>query len=558
MLKTVCPIALALLLSAISHPALSQCIKDPRQVALENGSIQVRAYACRDGGIGVRAEFYRFSADTAGLLTSGGSSEVLSEAIGSPRIFRNEVVAVLDDILDRFGNKHETEHIEPSMNIVAPGGGYAFERDTATGVSVVRQLKGGNDYPAVDEMIALAKGTVPPTLSPSPASDFSGSGSLWRFITLADLKNYENSRAEYNRIFAPQRYRMSLVPNPTIELMAYLAEQDGLPHEFALIRGIQISESLADESGGCMPAGWSFFVIGRELIMDAIILENSSGAPFTVGALRGTSSTGGLRRPPGTGDDSTNVLDLDARLAPGERILVPTRIVFGPSDEMRPYSTTSYIYGPAFDLTGLVVDDRMIDLEERSANFIQISLFDEMGSCPYLLSWKDDSRDWMQRGKILHSAQGAENEYREVIGYEGFRSRFRLEEREPEIAYIDEARLVITLDDGSKRGLAPSEKALVDRDGVPVALVWGEAVDFSFALPPDIEESQVDRSELYVTGYYERYPAVPVMSRRPAAVPLSVGSRPLDQPSAPLCRPGIGGTSRLDGLPLGPALSRTR
>lgn len=270
-----------------------------------------------------------------------------------------------------------------------------------------------------------------------------------------------------------------------------------------------------------MAAGWSFFLLGRAMIMDAVILENTSSAPVTVTSLRGARSTGGLRLPPRAGNSPSDILDVNIGLERGERILIPTRIVFGPSDTLRPYSTTSYVFGPALDVTGVVVDGQTIDFDERSANFMQISLFNEVGSCPYLLSWKEESQDWMQYGKILHAAKGADREYREIIEYDGLRTRFRLEEREPEIAYIDEASLIIDLDDGSKLKLHPSEAALAERDDQRIILVWGEGVDFAFSLPEEIEESQVRRSELHVTGYYERYAPELLTARRQAAIPIS-------------------------------------
>jgi hypothetical protein len=61
------------------------------------------------------------------------------------------------------------------------------------------------------------------------------------------------------------------------------------------------------------------------------------------------------------------------------------------------------------------------------------------------------------------------------------------------------------LKNGTKLALDPDEPSLEERDGRNVRLYWGEALEFSFLLPPGILEDDVAASHLVLTGYYERY-----------------------------------------------------
>ena len=77
----------------------------------------------------------------------------------------------------------------------------------------------------------------------------------------------------------------------------------------------------------------------------------------------------------------------------------------------------------------------------------------EEGSCPYLLSQGAEGSDWIDHGKILHAAPSQDREYTDVRNFSGFRARFRIEEREPEAAFINRAELTVVLKDGRTMSL---------------------------------------------------------------------------------------------------------
>jgi hypothetical protein len=163
------------------------------------------------------------------------------------------------------------------------------------------------------------------------------------------------------------------------------------------------------------------------------------------------------------------------------------------------------VYGPEIRPTGLQIDGHKIEFVRRTSNLLDLTASAEAGSCPYLLSWSNVDREWMEHGKVLDEGLGAEREYTETVTFSGFRSHFRLEEREAEIASIDRAVLVVTLSDGRAMTLAPGAPRLAAQDGDRLQLLWGDTLDLSFTLPATIATSDVTQSQFVITGYYERY-----------------------------------------------------
>ena len=111
----------------------------------------------------------------------------------------------------------------------------------------------------------------------------------------------------------------------------------------------------------------------------------------------------------------------------------------------------------------------------------------------------------MDHGKVLDKAPSNEREYTETRISTGFTSRLRIEEREPEVAFIDHVGVAIALRTGETLTLKPDNPSLVARDGDYLRLYWGDAIEIQFALPAGIAEADVTESRLTVSGYYLRY-----------------------------------------------------
>ena len=121
------------------------------------------------------------------------------------------------------------------------------------------------------------------------------------------------------------------------------------------------------------------------------------------------------------------------------------------------------------------------------------------------ISFDTNHAKWIDHGKVLHKAKSVQDKYTETMTFPGLRYRFRVHEREPEIAFIDKAELVITLNNGNIFSIISKNPALGECDGQYVKLYWGQSVEFEFTLPEGTDRKAVIESILNLTGYYEPY-----------------------------------------------------
>src|SRR5262249_33381251 len=156
----------------------------------------------------------------------------------------------------------------------------------------------------------------------------------------------------------------------------------------------------------------------REFMLDVAIIENLSRAPIDISdILGGRTVNPGLRlatSSPALANARQSLGIGVGRLAPGEKALVPLRIFLapnGPSVKQFRYRQTAsqiysrlgasgyggniggfgapsfrnYAWGPEIVIGGLVINGTRLDLANRSANYLEMTMSAEAGSCPYLL-----------------------------------------------------------------------------------------------------------------------------------------------------------------------------
>ena len=169
---------------------------------------------------------------------------------------------------------------------------------------------------------------------------------------------------------------------------------------------------------------------------------------------------------------------------------------------------SDYAFGPEYSVGGFQVGGGMrIDLRRRAANFIDVTVGAEIGSCPDLLSWNGRHREWIDHGKVLDKAPSKEREYTETRISTGFTSRLRIEEREPEVAFIDHVGVAIALRTGETLTLKPDNPSLVARDGDYLRLYSGDAIEIRIRVTRRHCRRGCDgkvNASLY-PGYYLRY-----------------------------------------------------
>jgi hypothetical protein len=568
--------ASVLLLSVLE--AAADCVEEPRKVGLDaQNVVRLRAYRCGTGpgrsGAQIRVEFHRLSETPASMLVGGNSSTLLRATIGTPKVLRNEVFDTYADLLRQFGETSDApkkqDDVQVSLSIATPGGAKSgFVQDRVTGPKIRTFRSGRVDFPAAAEIAMLRTKTIPAGMKfyyTIPCEDDDGGNTskqicrkfdadavkmmFWRGMRTDDVVNYPQKIKDYNALLESFRTelhsrranRSKRVPDPwsdtglpaQLRLLKHVAG-DALPEDFAILESEFTLESCEE---GLVPGigGWSFGHQRRDVLLDVMLVENVSAQPLPIKGLLGTrSAEPRLRVVTSAAAPSAPLGAMTETLAPGERLLVPTRINFIPAESLKQtfsYRQTAetlvkrfgtiqfkgnasdfsapalrdYVFGPALTVTGILVDGKRIEFAQRSANFVDVTFSGEIGSCPYLSSYDSADGDWTNHGKVLHRAIGKPREETESRSFAGFRSRFRLEEREPEVAHIDHAALHVMLASGEMLQLDADHPGLAARDGDYVQLFWGEAIEFAFKLPDGTSSKDVVASRLELTGYYERY-----------------------------------------------------
>lgn len=580
-----CKIALSIGLSpfiffAAASVARADCVAEIRQVVLDKTiSVPLKSYRCKTGADQnapqIRIEFHRLSDLAASLMISNTSSTMLTKTFGAIKVVENDVSKTYGDLLKQFGTTYEVvkEQGEVSTRLSINAAAQKEEdrlsaEDTIGSVKVrhFMETTDGPDYPAADEIAALRKKTIPDGLNYyysidswfcQDHSDFvckkigktSFEMVFWRSMRADDVTNYSRNVRAYNSQLMQVRKDRAAAKADSFSadnfpkyfsLMKYLAGESW-PEDLMIMTGQHETVACGD-TGRDLPglSGWKFSVPIRGAAMDAMVIENTSQQPVSIGALFGSrSATGALRvaaDAPQALPDTDSVGALSQTLTPGQRLFVPVQVVFlaptelsadlkkaekssadartrfglngfsGRSDALRIPKINDYAYGPSISVRGLELNSSRINFEKAPApNFVDLTVTSEVGSCPYLLSRSGNDHEWISHGKILHKAPSRDREYTETATFKGIRTRFRIEEREPEVAYIKDIRLAVRLQDGAELTLQPS----ITRAGAPAAypleLLWGDAVDIDFILPDGVASERVADSRFSVTGYYERY-----------------------------------------------------
>lgn len=584
------PILIAAALIVTPTFSHAECSADFRKIELTNRSsepsesnvspevVSFRSYLCRTGidpnSPQIRVEFHRLSDGAASTLVQKRPSAGLKKVFGAPRIIENEVFKTYADLLDRFGAIPTKADFGPSLWVQVPkSDGTRVDDELSTdGVRTLINISSSDHiynlfYPAANEIEALRTRSLPAPLKYYYRQD-SGTGTdpyttvfFWRSLRPDDVTNYAVNAKALNRLLRQLRGKKHNDDNDTtttvpvmLKLLQYIAG-DRWPNDFVIMYAsvnakemIKRSDAGGEGCGDEFIGNLAFEIPYPTIILDTVLIENVSNVPVKIDSLHGSQSSMSTLR--ALGSDSAKLtnasFDMSQTLAPGERLLVPTRITFVPqvwdgapatnnvadwskllrtSTQVQKKIGTSglrateanhavpllktYLFGPELSIAGLTVNGKLIDLEQRSANFSDLVMSSEALSCPYLLSWDAANRTWVEHGKVLDKAPNQTREYSEPKWFPGFRSRFRVEEREPEIAFIKEVELVATLNNGMTITLKPTKVVTAaEREGDYLSLYWGQAADFDFMLPPNITEEQIVASRFTVTGYYRRYSAL--------------------------------------------------
>ena len=521
------------------------CLEDTRRVQLSQDHVQLRTFLCGPDDNPqsppvLRVEFHRLSDVAASTLVAGAKIQFVNETLGDVKVLKNDVYETFHQLVQRFGTERD------GRNSWGENGGIHFSIETPRG--------GTGASPAIDQRIiaySLEFGYSPAlrdVINPQQLTqrwkhyyrrsntsgavgtqNLSGQLSLWRYATENDFRGYKPDNA---------------YASGAVKLSQFLLSQ-GCPRELFVIQA-GIGESCEID----YVASWGLSLARIEPIVDFAIIKNVGGTEVALKQLYGAPPNSNLCRKRGAWIDqtksaTTNLLSQSLRLAAGESVLVPLKVslvgpqegvfvkdddieasrIFGRIKSSEPGTVfdfggglrlareqllppqkpgiAEYIYGPEWNISAIDTGDGRITLAKKSSNFLNVTITSGGASCPYLLAWNPATDRWSEYGKVLHVARSKDTEQAHTTHISGFRAKFRLEEREPEVAYIDHAELNVELSDGRTLTEIASEPRLAVRDGQYAVLRMGEAVDFEFKLPDGVKEDDVHESRLTVFGYYE-------------------------------------------------------
>jgi hypothetical protein len=585
---------LAFVLVLAAGLARADCVLDPRSIKLSGDTVvQLRSYTCSDGQTPqFKIEFHRFADVPAGLLMAKASSTLLAKTIGSPRLLENEVSKAYADILKQFGWTQETpkkddDSFPTRTTISLEGGSSGEDRITAAKVRTLQGLYTQHEawfYPAATEIKALRKKSIPGGLNYSYSVACEGEAgppsgealcksndnvritqNFWRPMRAADVSDYPKNVAAFNALLKEAKKDTMTGPTPRdLNLAQYFAGSQW-PDDFLILVGNEHAGACGDDDPGIF--GWEFEYWPRDVVLEAVIIENISKQPLKIGTLYGERTAQPRLRAARSAapmSAGTALGDISQTLAPRGRMLYPTRIGLPVNERLkgifdnaraatqaqarlgtngftgnaaapRSPAFNDYVFGSELEVTGALVNGRRVDFALAGANFIDLTVAALIGSCPYLLSWDERDHEWVDAGKMLHKATDKDREYSETARFPGLRSRFRLEEREPEVAYIDHAELAIDLKSGKTLTLRVVHPQLGARDGNYLQLYWGDVLDFEFELTVGVAAEDVVESRLTLTGYYQRYSNLMAKENATApAMPIAVRSASVSRPASPL------------------------
>jgi hypothetical protein len=560
------------LLACSASAAAATCLRDSRTIAFPDGSTQIRSYVCKlDTAVvpQIRIEFHRLNEASAGALMKNMTSPDVARILGNPTLLSTSTGIEAKKLFDQFGTI-QTSSSCYSFAVETPRGGsdYKGKQDCSERRYAFFNFP-GRGSPAMplpgDNAFITEKRVWPPNYKffyRSECETLISCTILWRPATPADMDNYKQNWHRQNKLdniddSDPNLGSETGDIGKYLQLTKYMM-RDGWHNDFLTITGTY------DECGG-----FNFNLHPRRLILDVATIENISSAELKLDGLLVTERPGGMRTSGGLGGGlGTTTINASTTLKPGQKALAPLQMtwsaqedlkaIVGEEDKGRRYrdlqkaspgkiftamydnriairktkesfgppllpSLDDLVYGPSLELNGIIIDGRTVDLTERSRNFLELTVSNEEGSCPFLYVWEHSDQSWVWYGKVIHKARLKPNEATQEVRLTSFANRFRISEEELELSHIDYVALNLELANGDRRVLRPSNLSLQHVDERYVHIPAGTSLEFDFELPPDLDKESIKQSSLTIKGYYEPYSRLRIGADRMTRSATTVG-----------------------------------
>jgi hypothetical protein len=559
--------------------AMAVCVPSTRTINFVDGSVQAKTYVCQLDSASspqIQVEFDRLSEAVAGSIIEGTSYPDVEHSLGDYRIYPNEVLAQAKELFDIYGTKDVRETCYSFGVSVGLDGTSYLGKGTSSDPCGERRVLEYLTFPDQQNLTSLSlvlpddqRQVRTSTNWPAgwnffyydcPAKSMIECTILWRSARASDVADYEDRVRQYeSRLGLPADgttadtsvHDRHPVSRRLVSLIRHLTA-DGWPDNFMIVTG------TVPSCGN----GMEFSLKVRQFILEVAFVKNVSSDTIPIDGLLGSmDTTHTLRLNPKPAGDTGSTIPLQRTdLAPGETLLIPTKILFVPAggtdaifqqgsapvkidkafadqqfnaimatpagtvfnesqtDSTPPVSKIResfgppavpdapwFLYGPSIDLAGVTLAGQHLVFDGSTRNFFNIVAGEGYGSCPFLYSFDANDSLWVWHGKIIHAANAPEREMTQRIPISGWRSLFSIREQELEVSYIRQASLEVLLADGRTLTLEPkADGANLVVDGT-IVIKAGHQAEFSFGLPDGVTADGVKRSTLVVRGYYRPY-----------------------------------------------------
>lgn len=385
--------------------------------------------------------------------------------------------------------------------------------------------------------------------------------SMWRYLAQSDLDRYKKNMDKYNNYMR----KLYGIKNSEWRILEGSSEISALRHySRGNLPANLVALTLSFQICGYGEAYAEGFIYMPSVYVNVAVIENMSTDPVRIEAIDFERISSPRLRPRSSAHDGAAASEpIEANLAKlqsGNSLIVPLNILLAANNPMgsprdrtffgsqtveayaksiykriasyrsnktftRPGPTKSrrirkirssfgpptwprlqdYVFGPEFKIRQIRLgSDRMVS-RAPDPNTFNLTTGGGAGSCPYLLAWDADRGGYVNHGKVIDAANGVAREQTEVRRFAGLKLRFRLEERELEVAHINMVKLVLRLTNGRTITLGAPHADLAQDDDAYARILAHQALDVAFALPEGVEARDVRTSTLRIKGYYQRY-----------------------------------------------------
>lgn len=172
------------------------------------------------------------------------------------------------------------------------------------------------------------------------------------------------------------------------------------------------------------------------------------------------------------------------------------------SPRMNPYIDKEYIYGPSMKIESVEIDNVTYQFREFDPQKVVVRSSEETGSCPYVFTYNQKEKSWVNEGHILYGYVTKDKEAYYEKALANFDGRIILKEIDPEISYLDSVFIKVKYADGTQKYLYPTNGRLKADDGSYVTMNKGDQIEVRF----NGNWSRQDATYVLVAkGYYIPY-----------------------------------------------------